>query len=330
MNNSNPQLLNNQLLITELKVLVNNERLLLSKLLDYLSEVDSRRLYLELGYPSLFEFCVRELNYSEASAQRRISAMRLIKDLPKDNMTDIKTKLQTGSLNLTTLSQVSVFLKSEKKLNNKTYTKAAKTELINKLENKSKRECERELLKISPISAMPQEKEKQITENKTLIQVVIDDDLKLKLERIKSLTSHKNPNPSYAELLNQMAEIVLAKIDPVINPAKVHAASAIKSQSHDLLPPAAVKPVNNNSRYIPLNIKRFVWRRDQGKCQFEAVKTEKDKHGRDIQIRHKCSSMHFIQIDHIKPYSQNGSSTDAQNLRLLCGQHNRWRHGHEG
>ncbi|MBK9294958.1 MAG: HNH endonuclease [Oligoflexia bacterium] len=317
-----PKKLNNSKLLVQLKNLVSEERKLLSLVLDYLSEVQSRRLYLELGFPSLFEFCVKELNYSESAAQRRISAMRLIKDIP-----EVKTKIELGNLNLTTLTQAAMFISQEKRVNQKGYSINQKRELLSKLENKSKRECERELIRISPLATIPQDRERIITEEKIEVRFVITKELKEKLERVKALISHKKANPSYEELLLELAEIALKKLD--------------KSQCQNALPPAEVKnseaqqvgKESENSRYIPAEVKRQVWQRDQGRCQyvsdgnFNAGKPENSKDQSDIASNsaQKCNSTHFIQIDHVTPFSHGGSSTDINNLRLLCGQHNRYR-----
>ena len=85
-------------------------------------------------------------------------------------------------------------------------------------------------------------------------------------------------------------------------------------------PPAAGRVKNNKnasqrkqSRYIPAQIKRLVWTRDQGQCTYICPETKK-----------KCGSKHFLQIDHIHPYSLGGSS-ELSNLRLLCAGHNQYR-----
>lgn len=70
--------LTNENIVTQLKNLVAEERKLTAKILEYLREVERRNIFLEMGYPSLFEFCTKELGYAEGSAHRRISAMRLI------------------------------------------------------------------------------------------------------------------------------------------------------------------------------------------------------------------------------------------------------------
>jgi len=79
-------------------------------LLEYLAEIERRRLFAERAYSSLFEFVVRELGYSESQASERISAMRLIREV-----VEVKDLIQTGDLTLTTASQIQRFLKTEKK-----------------------------------------------------------------------------------------------------------------------------------------------------------------------------------------------------------------------
>ncbi|MBK9294054.1 MAG: hypothetical protein IPM57_06350 [Oligoflexia bacterium] len=312
--NSKLKALSKSDLILELKNLVLEERKLLSLVLDYLLEVQTRRLYLEMGYPSLFEFCVKELQYSESAAQRRISAMRLMRDIP-----EVKTKIESGNLNLTTLAQAAMFIGQEKRVNQKSYNINQKRELLVKLENKSKKECEKELIKISPLATIPKERERLITEEKIEVRFVITKELKEKLERVKALISHKKANPSYEELLSELAEIALNKLE--------------KSRCQSALPPAEVKKSDAqkahkespNSRYIPTEIKRQVWKRDQGRCQyvsdknFNAGKHENSKDQKDNAIdssAQKCNSTHFIQIDHIIPFSHGGSSADINNLRL--------------
>ena len=54
----------------------------------------------------------------------------------------------------------------------------------------------------------------------------------------------------------------------------------------------------STTRFIPKQVKAFVWNRDQGKCQ-------------------NCSSTRALEYDHIKPFSQGGKTT-VENLRLLC------------
>lgn len=59
----------------------------------------------------------------------------------------------------------------------------------------------------------------------------------------------------------------------------------------------------NPGRMIPTAIKREVWKRDGGKCA-------------------QCGSDVNLHFDHIIPWSRGGSSTDVQNIQLLCAAHN--------
>jgi len=58
--------LSNQELVAALEKLKGRENQIIAELVRYLSEVDRRRLYFELGYPSLFAYCCKALGYSES------------------------------------------------------------------------------------------------------------------------------------------------------------------------------------------------------------------------------------------------------------------------
>ena len=76
-------------------MLARHEQALQLSVLDHLREIEARRLYLRLGYSSLFDYTVHELHYTEASAWRRIKAMRLCRETR-----GVREWLQDGSLNL--------------------------------------------------------------------------------------------------------------------------------------------------------------------------------------------------------------------------------------
>lgn len=78
----NLQAMNDSSLIAATESLIRQERELLTSVLHHLHEIDRRRLYCSLGYKSLFDFAVRHLGYPEDQAYRRISAMKLLRELP--------------------------------------------------------------------------------------------------------------------------------------------------------------------------------------------------------------------------------------------------------
>ncbi|MBI2520742.1 MAG: HNH endonuclease [Bdellovibrio sp.] len=91
--------LRSEVLVQNTKNLIKEETRILAKVLAHFAEIEARKLYLELGYGSLYLFAVKELGYSEASAQRRIEAMRFLKKTP-----EAQSMVEKGNLNLSRLS----------------------------------------------------------------------------------------------------------------------------------------------------------------------------------------------------------------------------------
>ena len=56
------EILTNAELVQKLNLLVKEERKLSMEILCYLREVETRRLYAEMGYGSIYEFCIKELD----------------------------------------------------------------------------------------------------------------------------------------------------------------------------------------------------------------------------------------------------------------------------
>ena len=201
-------------LIADLKNLVARERQTLTQILDHLREVDTRRLYLARGFPSLFAWMRSELGYSEASAQRRIAAMRLIKEVP-----EVQEDLKAGEMSLSVISQVqSYFRRENQKRREKRempLPKAEKLKLLSQLKGSSSRECERKLIQLSPELNLPKEKTRPVSTTRSLIQFTAEKSLLAKIERLKDLTSHQNPSGSYEKLFEQAVDLALERLDPL-------------------------------------------------------------------------------------------------------------------
>ena len=88
--------LGDQQLLDQTQRLVANQRCLEVHLIDHLNEIDRRGLALRRGYSSLFDYAVRELGFSDASAQRRIQTMRLCRRYGW-----VRAELQSGKFDLT-------------------------------------------------------------------------------------------------------------------------------------------------------------------------------------------------------------------------------------
>ena len=93
--------LSDRALLRQTSTLVHHERHLQGAIIDHLAEIDARRLFLQRGCSSLFDYAVRELGYSDAAAGRRIGAVRLCADQP-----DARERLRDGSLTLSAAAEL--------------------------------------------------------------------------------------------------------------------------------------------------------------------------------------------------------------------------------
>ena len=121
----------------ELLELRQKERRITSDILNKLQQMEDGRGYLDMGYSSLFDYLVRGLNYSEATAYQRQACVRLAKEVP-----EIKQKIDQGSL---TLSAVTTAFKHLRKR-----PLAEKRKVLKSLENKSSREVKAMFLDPTP------------------------------------------------------------------------------------------------------------------------------------------------------------------------------------
>ena len=96
------EILSDDQLVEKIKGLRGREQKVLALLLGYLHELDKRKLYRELGYPSLFAFCTRALGYSEGAAYRRIAAARALRVCP-----ELAAEVESGSLSLCNAAELS-------------------------------------------------------------------------------------------------------------------------------------------------------------------------------------------------------------------------------
>ncbi len=68
---------------------------------------------------------------------------------------------------------------------------------------------------------------------------------------------------------------------------------------------------DGKSRYVPAEVKRAVWARDESRCTFVGTNGE------------RCDSRTRLELDHVTPVSRGGAST-VGNLRLRCRTHNQY------
>jgi 5-methylcytosine-specific restriction endonuclease McrA len=173
-----------------------NDRKTLISLLHHLREIEKRRLFSALGYQSLFDFVVNRLKYSEDEAQRRISTMRLMRELP-----DLEQRILDGSLKLTNICLAQRLFSKEKKAGRK-YSSEEKLNVIDKLEDRSTRDALNIVSRINP------EMKKTVEFDFNSID---DDALRERLIAVKGLYAHIDPNMSLKDLLGKLCDLAEAE-----------------------------------------------------------------------------------------------------------------------
>ncbi|MAV90648.1 MAG: hypothetical protein CL676_04450 [Bdellovibrionaceae bacterium] len=159
----------------ELLELRQKEKRITSEILNKLQEMENCRKYLEMGHHSLFDYLVRGLGYSEATAYQRQACVRLAKEVP-----EIKQKIDQGSL---TLSAVTTAFKHLRKK-----PVAEKRKVLKSMENKSSREVKAMFLKPTPTIKI----KKTEYLDKVHLRLELSHEQHEKLERLKALKSHKH------------------------------------------------------------------------------------------------------------------------------------------
>src|SRR6187551_1290663 len=100
--------LGNSELLAGLSELARQSNVLTAQLLAHLVELEERKLHLELGFSSLFAYCVEALGMSEGTAGRRVTASRVCRRFP-----EVFERVARGELHLCALCALAPHLSSE-------------------------------------------------------------------------------------------------------------------------------------------------------------------------------------------------------------------------
>jgi 5-methylcytosine-specific restriction endonuclease McrA len=205
-----PKLMNDEGLLSKTDALVREERELLTSILHHLREIERRRLFSALGYKSLFEMTVQRFGYSEDQAYRRLAAMRLLKELP-----EVEEKISSGEITLTHIGLIHSLFRQEKKQNQKAMSREAKLSVIDRISGTPVREAQRIALSLSsaPEVAKP-DRVYVISENHIEMRFTASIEIQEKIERLKGLLAHQNPNMSLGEIFEKLCNLGLEQWNP--------------------------------------------------------------------------------------------------------------------
>lgn len=195
-------------IVQKLMLLAQNERSLLGEVLRLLREAEKRKLYLDLGHSSLFQFCVEELSYTEHEAYARIQAMRLSLSVP-----EVEGALEAGRVGLTVAAMAQGYFRKAEK-DKCPVADERKREIVHSLFGKSKRQSEKILAEHFP--EPPSRQREQYTGNgRVKVNFTIAEDLFEDVHELFRIRSHTNPEKRWEKLLADLVKLGWRKWHPL-------------------------------------------------------------------------------------------------------------------
>ncbi len=321
--------LDDQSLLTSTRRLAARSHELEADLLLHLGELDARGSYRELGFSSLFAFCMGELGFSEDATWRRVEVARLLR-----RFEDLESPLREGRIHLTGLLLLAPRL-TEENFDELLTACAGKTKeqmkevLAQRFPEPSVPDSIRKLPSVAtpapstppptatlfsapaPIAAAPppppptparppeparRPKVEPLAPDAYLVQFTANKKVRDLLAQAKELFRHELPNGDLAALVEKAFELLVAE--------KMKARFGVGAK-----PRAASKatPTKPPSRHVPMAKRRELACRGKLQCEFVGID------GR------RCTETAGLEIDHVEGFARTG---DHASLRLLCRAHN--------
>ncbi len=318
--------------------LLRREHHAMADFLVVLADFDRRRLWLELGHASLFYFLHRELGLSKGAAHYRKTAAELVQRFP-----EIVEPLRDGRLCITSIVHLAKVLTPENRHETlprffhrsrreameiaaaiKPAEAAPRREIVTAVRitaSAAAAETVKPTISSPPVEPAVQPGELRltppaaahaspppvlakrdsvdpVTAELSRFHVTVSRRFLEKLEAARAALSHARPGATAEEIMEAGLDLVLARH------AKRRGLVAKPRKVRKEAPPA-------KSDYVPAHVKRAVWERDGGRCQWTVD-------GGGI-----CGSTLRVEIDHVVPRAKGGLST-VENTRLACRVHNQY------
>jgi len=346
-------------LIHRLDELVHKERETTLDIIRHIIEFDRRKLYLGLGYSSLFDYCTLQLGYSRSAAQRRIKTARCIAEFP-----ELFCMLEKNEIGLMGVCMLSDILTPENK-----------SELFKEARCKSKRGIEQIVARFKPGKDIPervkpvfvsvlinQPVNSRSNENKPSGDTkapefcsVPGDSSRINSDKSTATGGSKhlsggNGSPQQTSILKKKYKLEFA-VEPECM-EKIEEAKALLSRKFPEGVPLGILLEEALNAYLDKHSpERKRKRREKRWKKREAKKNphiNKNKNTSNINNRSRhipqavqdevfardksrctyvgrdgkrCSSTWNLHIDHRKPFARGGGHS-LDNLRLLCSRHN--------
>jgi hypothetical protein len=351
--------LKNSELLAGLSELVQRSNAITAEELAHLAEIEDRMLHLELGFASLFAYCVEALGMSEGAAGRRVAAARVCRRFP-----EAFEHVARGDLHLSALCALSPHLDP-----------GNANELFEACRRKTRRQIEellasrfprpdvREQIRRLPARAhaaadvdveAPRRRELEaLSADRFGVHFTADAELRELIERARALAIHRLPKGDLSSLMKLVLETfvqheekrrfaigskpraVRSDAKPAGTPAAQRArASALQTGARST-PPGGASALRASAprkvtRREPIAAgrprKRF--RRAEKRSRYLSAPVTRSVYLRDqgqcsfvSADGRRCGARAFLQLDHVEPWAALGAPV-TENIRILCRAHN--------
>lgn len=327
----------NDVLLSSAQRWVRNERKSTHVLLWHFNEMESRRLYAEMKYPSMFECLVKFFGYDEKGAYQRVHASRLLRQIP-----ELSEKIENGSLHLTQMALVRKCINQEKK-EGRTVSLEQTKKVFEQIENQTGKETQKILAVEFNQPIQMHEVVKPQRDNSSRLELTLSEESMQKAVRVKSHLSYALPGGNYSDLFvhlldkelkricgkekvnstaegaktptrnnevgsEQIEENSLQKTGDKLSKGKITSNQLVRNEKSvgKLMRRFGLK---RKREYIPVKVRRACFSRAGFRCEFV------DANGA------RCDCGAFLNLDHVIPLSLGGTNR-LDNLRVLCQAHN--------
>jgi glutaredoxin len=268
-----------------------------SKLLDLLIQMKRKKVFPELNYNSIFDYCERALNLSRAQSFYFKSVAEKSEEIP-----EIQKAIAQGNLTLSKARRIVPVITPQ---NQEAWIEKART-LTQKV-------LEREVIEVNP-KARVIEKLKPVAPKLSELKVGITTETEAHLKRLQKIYSQKKQRfVSLAEVVALMAKSVLEKEAPErrLERAEKRKSGRLSTISSRKL--SKTKPLL--PKRVPISQK--IKLQKQFEAQNQCIYTSSD--GR------RCPQRLWLELHHVKPVSMGGGN-ERKNLVYLCSSHHRSPH----
>ena len=259
--------------------------------LHFINDCERRKSCLDLGYSSVFSYCVRKLKYSSSTAGRYIQAARCILEHP-----EMTSMLEAREISISTICQIASIL-----------TQDNKQSILERVRGRSRREVERIACDYRPPVAL--------SDRMDPVRVATNDG-----ERHMVFTQFL-ASEEYAEIFDDVrnsmpGSMSYGDISLAVFREYHERHSPIARQKRRELKKGSASlhshrwELSEGLRHIPDEVRDVVFVRDGGQCTFVAPDGT------------RCQCRKGLHVDHVTPVA-NGGRNELSNLRLLSGAHNR-------